>query len=120
MRTLLRLLLAAIVVGALRGAALAAPCSGNDWQPTFVHDVDQEDGPWYVMPGAGFVKLKGATSADWIPQACSLIQANGLRDQRGFTTCQDYTRVQCGCARADLSNSTCSAFIQQHPQKVGP
>jgi hypothetical protein len=120
MSAIIRLVLTAIIVIALRASALAAPCSGNDWQPTFVHDVDQEDGPWYVMPGLGFVKLKGVTGSDWVPQACSLIQSNGLRDQRGFTDCQDYTRIQCGCARADLSNSTCSAFIQQHPGRVSP
>jgi hypothetical protein len=111
------ILVGAVVVG-LSARALAAPCSGNDWQPTFVHDLEKPDGPWFVMPGVSFVKLTGIIQNDWTPQACSMIGTNGLRDQRGFTTCQDYTRVQCGCTRSDLSNTTCGAFIGQHPNVV--
>ncbi|MBI4537492.1 MAG: hypothetical protein HY712_06000 [candidate division NC10 bacterium] len=97
-------------------SAIAAPCSGNGWQPTFVHDLERPDGPWYVMPNLTFVKLRQSGSPpSWVPQACSLIQSNGVRNRRGFTTCQDYTRIQCGCTRNDLSNTTCSAFIRQRP-----
>ena len=99
---------------ALAAPAFASDCSGNFWQPTFVHDRENEDGPWFVTPSGTFTKLDGATAAEWVPQACSLIQSSGLRDQRGFTDCQNYTRVQCGCSRADTSNTTCAAFLAMH------
>jgi hypothetical protein len=97
-------------------SVVAAPCSGNDWQPTFVHDLDRADGgPWYVNAGGGFTKLPGDSGTTWVPAACNLINSQGLRDRRGFTTCQDYTRVQCGCRRADRSNTTCAAFLAGRP-----
>ena len=113
------LLLASISLMLVLGSvstALAGPCSGNGWQPTFVHDLDKPDGPWYVTPNGTFVQLKqtGAPPS-WVPQACSMIRSSGIRDRRGFTTCEDYTRIQCGCQRSDLSNSTCGTFIRQRP-----
>ncbi|MEA2903398.1 MAG: hypothetical protein QOI12_785 [Alphaproteobacteria bacterium] len=113
----LLLALAAIVTLAIMAApARAADCTDNGWQPTFVHDTDRPDGPHYVAPGPSFVKLTGATGAQWVPQACQLIQRSGLRDRRGFTTCQDYTRVQCGCnRRGSMGNSTCAAFLRGRP-----
>lgn len=109
-----RLIFLAIVMGA-SGVVGASPCTGNDWQPTFVHDLERPDGPWYVTAGGGFLKLPGNTVASWTPAACRLIATQGLRDRRGFTNCQAYTRVQCGCTRADLSNATCAAFIAMRP-----
>lgn len=97
-------------------SAVAAPCSGNDWQPTFVHDLERPDGPWYVMPNRTFIHLRQSGSPPtWVPQACALIKSHGVRDRRGFTVCKDYTRIQCGCSRRDLSNTTCSAFIGRRP-----
>jgi hypothetical protein len=91
--------------------ALADNCTGNAWQPTFVHDRENEDGPWFVFPRGGFKKLEGARQEEWSREACKLINKFGLRDARGFTTCEDYTRVQCGCSRADTSNATCAQFL---------
>lgn len=99
----------ALVIGAR--PALADNCSGNNWQPTFVHDRENEDGPWFVFPGGGFKRLDGNTQDVWTREACDLIGRFGLRDTRGFTVCENYTRVQCGCSRADTSNSTCAAFL---------
>jgi hypothetical protein len=99
----------ALFVGAT--PALADNCTGNDWQPTFVHDRENEDGPWFVFPGGGFKRLDGDTADNWKHEACDLIGRFGLRDTRGFTVCEDYTRVQCGCSRADTSNATCAAFL---------
>lgn len=96
-------------------SAWAAPCSGNDWQPTFVHDLERPDGPWYVDRNGNFVKLPGNSGTAWVPEACRLIADGGLRDKRGFTICQDYTRIQCGCTRTDRSNTTCAAFLATRP-----
>jgi len=98
--------------------AHAAPCDNNSWQPTFVHDLENEDGPWYVAPQITFTKLRGNDGASWIGHACELIRALGVRDQRGFTSCQDYTRIQCGCSRNIPGNSTCAGFLQSHPRRV--
>lgn len=104
-----------IGIGLYVGAAQAAPCAGNGWQPTFVHDLDKEVGPFYVTANGGFIKLRGTDGAIWKQHACELINQQGLRDRRGFTTCQEYTRVQCGCQKVDLSNNTCRAFKAQRP-----
>lgn len=93
----------------LCGGALAAPCSDDRWQPTFVHDLEYPDGPWFVA-GGSFSQLQG-DSATWQRQACDLIGRYGLRDRRGFTTCQQYTDVQCGCSRGIRGNSTCANFL---------
>lgn len=114
-RILRSLGLALIMTAGTLVSAGAAPCSGNDWQPTFVHDLERPDGPWYVDSNGNFVKLPGNSATTWVPEACRLIADRGLRDRRGFTTCQDYTRVQCGCTRTDQSNNTCAAFLGRRP-----
>lgn len=95
----------------------AAPCDSNYWQPTFVHDLENPDGPWYVTPQLTFIKLRGNEGRSWTIHACELIQSSGVRDSRGFTTCQDYTRIQCGCSRSIPGNSTCENFLRSHTQK---
>lgn len=94
-----------------------AECVDNHWQPTFVHDVDKPDGPYYVLPGGqSFVKLRGNSGPEWVQHACELINQFGIRNPAGFTTCQDYTRIQCGCKRRlSEGNSTCAAFLGQRP-----
>ncbi len=92
--------------------AEAGPCRGNGWQPTFVHDLITPDGPYYVMPGGGFVKLVGRNQQEWTNHACSLINSNGVRNRRGYTTCYDYTRIQCGCDQYSGSNATCANFLR--------
>jgi hypothetical protein len=90
-----------------------AECRDNFWQPTFVHDIDRPDGPYYVMPNLQFVKLRG-NGPEWIAHACELIRAHGVRDLRGFTTCQEYTRIQCGCKRGvSEGNITCAKFLAE-------
>ena len=91
-----------------------AECRDNNWQPTFVHDVDKPDGPYYVLPNnGGFVKLRGNSSADWIAHARELIQAYGVRDPQGYTRPEEYVRVQCGCKRGiSEGNSTCAQFMR--------
>lgn len=104
-----------LFAAASMATATAAPCTGNNWQPTFVHDLERPDGPYYVDGRGSFIKLPGNSAATWVPEACRLISGQGLRDRRGFTSCQDYTRVQCGCTRSDRSNTTCSAFLATRP-----
>ncbi|MBP7529636.1 MAG: hypothetical protein KA801_17070 [Syntrophorhabdaceae bacterium] len=99
---------AILLIGLLSTAAYAGPCRGNGWQPTFVHDLITPDGPYYVMPNGSFVKLQG----NWTNHACSLIRSNGVRNSRGFTTCNEYTRIQCGCDAASRSNATCANFLR--------
>ena len=94
--------------------AMAAPCSGNNWQPTFVHDLEKPDGPYYVMATGAFKKLAYSGNA-YTADACRWIGSSGVRDQRGFTNCQDYTRIQCGCSRNDTSNFTCRNFLNTRP-----
>lgn len=92
-----------------------APCRDNSWQPTFVHDIDRPEpngAPFYVMPDGQFVKLRGNTVAEWTAHACELIQTYGVRDPRGYTNCQEYVRIQCGCQRGvSEGNSTCARFL---------
>jgi len=93
----------------------ASPCLNNNWQPTFVHDLDNEDGPWYVTAGGQFVKLRIVDNWDWVPHACDLINQGSIRDTRGFTNCRQYTRIQCGCRRGlSEPNSTCARFLEFH------
>lgn len=92
-----------------------AQCKNDLWQPTFVHDIDRPDGPYYVMENGQFVKLKGNTGAEWTAHACELIRAYGVRNRTGYTTCEDYTRIQCGCQRGvSEGNSTCARFLAGH------
>lgn len=87
-------------------------CRDNHWQPTFVHDLDRPDGPYYVMPTRDFIKLRGNTGAEWIAHACELIRAYGVRDPRGYRSCQQYTDIQCGCKRGlSEGNTTCAKFL---------
>jgi hypothetical protein len=111
------LLVCGILIGCISGQVRADACNGNFWQPTFVHDLEQPDGPWFVMPDGRFTKLRGDSNT-WVAQSCDLIGKYSVRDQRGFTSCQDYTRVQCGCSRAVPGNSTCAAFLAAHPAPV--
>lgn len=91
--------------------AEAAPCNSNYWQPTFVHDLERPDGPWFVTPQGTFIKLRGNDENSWVNHACELIRAYGIRDRRGYTTCRQYTRIQCGCSRNIPGNSTCANFL---------
>lgn len=113
-------LTAAVAVILCVNSAEAAPCDSNYWQPTFVHDLEQPDGPWYVTPGGGFIKLCGTDGSTWVPHACELINTSGVRDLRGFTTCQDYTRIQCGCSRNIPGNTTCAGFLAGHSAQMAP
>jgi hypothetical protein len=93
---------------------LASPCTDNRWQPTFVHDLEIRDGPYYV--GGGFIRLRYDPGQEFVPHACELIAQSGVRDQRGYTNCQSYTRIQCGCSRSQsLGNSTCASFLGWRP-----
>jgi hypothetical protein len=93
-------------------------CLDNHWQPTFVHDVDRPEpsgAPFYVMPDGNFIKLRGNTGPEWIAHARELIQRYGVRDPRGFTTPEEYTRIQCGCRRGlSEGNNTCARFLAGH------
>ena len=94
----------------------ASECVNDYWQPTFVHDVDVPDGPYYVMPYGSTYKLQGYTQQEWTGQACQLTAQYGVRDMRGFTSCYEYTRVQCGCRRGlSEGNSVCRAFLAGRP-----
>lgn len=88
----------------------ASPCRGNDWQPTYVHDLTNpaDSGPYYVMPGGQFIQLTGDWTNQSGPGMCCLY---GVRDRRGFTDCQSYTRVQCGCDEQSMVNDTCRRFL---------
>lgn len=99
------------LIGFAVNSAYAGPCRGNGWQPTFVHDLITPDGPYYVMPNGSFVKLIGMNQREWTNHACSLINSNGLRNRTGYTTCNQYTRVQCGCDQYSRSNATCARFL---------
>ena len=101
----------ASLIGVLVTNAQASPCRNNQWQPTFVHDLISPDGPYYVMRNGSFVSL-GRSSEEWIDRACSLINKHGVRNRSGFTNCQSYTRIQCGCDDTSRSNSTCSRFLK--------
>jgi len=103
------------VLFAAINTAEAAPCTNNNWQPTFVHDLDSPDGPWYVTPAGDFLKLRIVDNWNWTPHACDLIGQSGIRDLDGYTNCQEYTRVQCGCQRGvSAGNSTCARFLAGH------
>jgi hypothetical protein len=102
-----------IILMLLGSAAMpiwASPCRQNDWQPTYVHDLTNpnDSGPYYVMPNGRFVALTGDWTNQSGPGMCCLY---GIRDRRGFTDCQNYTRVQCGCDRKSMVNDTCRRFL---------
>lgn len=112
---MLRSILAAALIVLLSAIspAVAAPCTSDAWQPTFVHDLDENSGPYYVNPNMTFLPLQWRPDGGYVPHACALVRSRSdLRDPRGFTTCQDYTRVQCGCSRTIPGNSTCAAFLR--------
>lgn len=89
---------------------LTSPCRDDNWQPTYVHDLVSNDPvPYYVMPDGSFVALTGDWSTQSGPGMCCLY---GVRDRRGFTDCQHYTRVQCGCDRQSVRNRTCRRFLE--------
>ena len=99
----------------------AAPCTNNNWQPTFVHDLDNEDGPWYVTDQMGFMRLRWVANGGYVPHACELAPSvQFTRNPRGYTNCQQYTRVQCGCSRFIPGNDTCAAFLAFHSAAVVP
>jgi hypothetical protein len=103
------------------GLVNASECIDNHWQPTFVHDNDCPDGPYFVLPNGGFIKLQGNSETEWVPQACRLIRVYGLRDPLGFTTCRAYTRVQCGCRRGmSEGNTVCAAYLGGRPMAAMP
>jgi hypothetical protein len=108
----------AVLAFASTEAAQAAPCENDGWQPTFVHDLDLPDGPWYVTANGQFVHLKITDTQSWTPHACELIAEGGVRDRLGYTTCEDHTRVQCGCGRGiSEANRTCASFLWQHTRQ---
>lgn len=114
------LLAAAFMIGFAAPVA-ASPCTNNNWQPTFVHDLENEDGPWFVTPGMGFVQLRWVQSGGYVPHACELVpNVRFTRNPRGWTSCQQYTRVQCGCSRSIPGNDTCAAFLRFHTARVTP
>ncbi|WP_299881713.1 hypothetical protein [uncultured Cocleimonas sp.] len=97
--------------------AEAAACTNNNWKPTFVHDLNNPDGPWYAVNGQ-FIKVRIKDNWDWRPHACRLINQYGIRDRAGYTNCQEYTRIQCGCKRGlSERNSTCASFLSWHNKK---
>lgn len=99
-------------------AAQADACRNDGWQPTFVHDLDLPDGPWYVTASGQFAHLKITQSQSWTPHACDLIEQGGIRDRQGYTVCEDYTRIQCGCQRGvSEGNRTCAAFLGLHTRQ---
>ena len=109
--------------------SFAGACKSNSWTPTFVHDNDCQGekkytngrksscygGPYYVKKsGSGytFIKLKGYRNKEWKNQACKLIKKYGLRNSKGYTSCQNYTRVQCSCYKRHKNKSNvCRAFL---------
>lgn len=110
--TTLALLLTVLFLMQIPAPAVASPCRGSGWQPTFVHDVRPgaaDPGPYYVMPNGTFVRLR---EGDYVNHACQLISQFGLRDRRGFTNCQNYTRVQCGCDNRSMRNNNCARFLR--------
>jgi hypothetical protein len=92
--------------------ANAGPCRSNRWQPTFVHDLRPGfyPGPFYVMPNGSFVRLINRNNS-YVDHACSMINRFGVRNRLGYTTCRDYTRIQCGCDLMSRRNSTCARFL---------
>ncbi|MCP4662315.1 MAG: hypothetical protein GY856_43510 [bacterium] len=99
---------ASLVIGVFSAVAWAAPCRDDSWRPTYVHDLICDDGiPYYVKPDGSFAEVSHPYDANG-PLFC---EAEGVRDRRGFTTCQDYTRVQCGCDAKSWGNSTCAGFL---------
>ena len=101
--------------------AHAEACRGGGWSPTFVHDLDNPDGPWFVLANGGFEQVIMSRSGSYAPHACDQIAAYGLRDSRGFTNCQQYTRVQCGCRRGySESKPACARFLRVHTSRQPP
>lgn len=112
---------AVLLLPILSSPLLASPCTNNNWQPTFVHDLENEDGPWYVTSGMSFIQLRWVPEGGYVPHACELVPGpQATRNRRGFTTCREYTRIQCGCSRSIPGNDTCAAFLAWHTQKVAP
>ncbi len=105
-----------VILLGLTSPLAAGPCTNNNWQPTFVHDLDNEDGPYYVTPNSTFVKLRWEQNGGYVANACELVRGpQDTRNPRGFTTCREYTRIQCGCTRSIPGNDTCAAFLRWHP-----
>lgn len=117
-RTNIQLLILVLVMFLGISSVQAGACRNNNWQPTFVHDLDNADGPWYVSSGGQFIKLRIVNNRDWTPHACELINRDGVRNRRGYTNCQQYTRIQCGCGRnVSGFNSTCARFLNFHTMR---
>lgn len=107
----------ALLCGGLGGQASAGPCRDNNWQPTFVHDLIKPAAtPFYVMPNGSFVPVNPPFEVNG-PALC---EQHGVRDRRGFTTCREYVRVQCGCDANSAGNSTCARFFQMRAQSPSP
>jgi hypothetical protein len=53
---MLKVATAVIIVIGFASPLAAAPCTNNNWQPTF--DLDNEDGPYYVTSSLSFLKLR--------------------------------------------------------------
>ncbi len=95
--------------------AYAGPCTSNNWQPTFVHDNDSEDGPWFVLPNGQFEKVRIINNRSWTEHACDLIKQYNVRNKTGYRGCRNYTDIQCGCKRGlSEANTTCANFLAFH------
>jgi hypothetical protein len=106
---MIRVIVLLVVVAWSVVPAAGDACRYNTWQPTYVHDLVNNDGvPYYVMPDGRFVALTGDWTNQSGPGMCCLY---GVRDTVGFTDCFAYTRVQCGCDLQSLANDTCRRFL---------
>ena len=119
-RTLLWLLAALGLIASAQHANAEA-CRGSGWTPTFVHDLDNPDGPWFVLANGGFERVILSSSRSYTPHACDQINAYGIRDRTGYTNCQQYTRIQCGCRRGySESKPACARFMRTHTSRQPP
>ena len=110
----------AVLLGGVQNVHAEA-CRGGGWQPTFVHDLDFPDGPWFVLGNGGFEQTILSASRSYVPHACDQINAYGIRDRTGFTNCQQYTRIQCGCRRGySESKPACARFLRTHTSAQPP
>jgi hypothetical protein len=101
--------------------AHAEACRGRGWTPTFVHDLDHPDGPWFNLGSGRFERTILSASGSYVPHACDQIRAYGIRDYTGYTDCQHYTRIQCGCRRGySETKPACAQFLRQHTSAQPP
>lgn len=110
-----------IILACWTSPIVAATCTDDDWQPSLVYDFDNHDGVYYVTKSGEFQKLQWRPESGYRSAVCSVVRGpQDLRDSRDFTTCEEYTRFQCGCSREVPGNSTCAAFLKWHPAAAEP